>query len=389
MKYLVFLWIMAVPAMGQSDYQKDFLEFWNDVNDHYAYLGNQHIDWMKVRSIYGPLSEKINTRDDFIRFLETVINELHNGHISLNTNLETSNKIIPSGSDMYIEKINGKYFITDIRKFHPAELAGLRPGMEIIRFNGKTVDEQLQKFLPKYTSEYTGDMTEYAMNMLFAGTHDKKRVITVIDNGNEKDYMPDDFENKLLPGILQYKILGNNTGYIFINNSLYDDELIPAFDSALNHLSHTKRLVIDLTETPGGGNSAVARAIMGRFADRELPYQKHELFETAYKIRRSWEEFVTPRPPVFSGEVIILVGHWTGSMGEGIAIGFDGMGKATVIGTKMAGLLGAIEGFTLPATGIGFQIPTEKLYHVNGTPREDFIPPVHCSNIYETWERIQ
>jgi len=63
-------------------------------------------------------------------------------------------------------------------------------------------------------------------------------------------------------------------------------------------------------------------------------------------------------------------------MGEGLAIGLEGAGNATVIGTPMAGLLGATTRLTLPRTGIGINIPSEKLYHVNGTPREDFRPKV-------------
>ena len=64
-----------------------------------------------------------------------------------------------------------------------------------------------------------------------------------------------------------------------------------------------------------------------------------------------------------------MVGHWTGSTGEGIAVGFDGMKRGKIVGTKMAGLIGATRGFRLTQTNIGFQIPTERLYHIDGTPR--------------------
>ncbi len=63
-------------------------------------------------------------------------------------------------------------------------------------------------------------------------------------------------------------------------------------------------------------------------------------------------------------------------MGEGLAIGFDGTGRGTVIGTPMAGLLGATYHVTLPKTGIGVNVPAERLYHVRGTPREEFRPEV-------------
>jgi C-terminal processing protease CtpA/Prc len=390
MKLLTILMLLiSTSAFSQTVFQKDFYEFWTDVKDNYAYLEIQGIDWDKVKEIYRPMTDTIQNRDGFIRFLETIINELHNGHISLNTNLNTSNRIIPSGSDIFLNKKGNAYFIADIRKNHPSELCGLKPGLQVIKFNGGKIDSLFTNFLPKYTKVYNDEMYEYALNMMFAGTHDKKRVITVLEKRLEKNYFPDEFKMpNQSSNLLEFKIIKSNIGYIKINNSLFDNDLIPAFDAALDSLHNTDKLIIDLTETPSGGNSAVARAIMGRFIEKEMPYQKHEAFETTYKIRRSWIEYVTPRKSIYIKEVFIMVGHWTGSMGEGIAIGFDGIGKAKIIGTKMAGLLGAIEGFRLSQTDIGFQIPTERLYHVNGTPREDYRPQYIENNIYDTWEKV-
>ncbi len=70
-------------------------------------------------------------------------------------------------------------------------------------------------------------------------------------------------------------------------------------------------------------------------------------------------------------------------MGEGIAIGMDGMKRGTVVGTRMAGLNGAIDSITLPDTGIGVNFPTERLFHINGTLREDFVPPVTVSLLHQ------
>jgi carboxyl-terminal processing protease len=94
-------------------------------------------------------------------------------------------------------------------------------------------------------------------------------------------------------------------------------------------------------------------------------------------IRRSWLELVSPRGPfTYSAPLVVLVDHWTGSMGEGIAIGLDGARRARVVGTRMAGLLGAKAGEMLPHTGIRDSFPVEKLYHVNGTARESYRPTV-------------
>ena len=77
---------------------------------------------------------------------------------------------------------------------------------------------------------------------------------------------------------------------------------------------------------------------------------------------------------MYERPVVILVNHWTGSMGEGIAIGFDALARAAITGTRMAGLNGAISGFQTSRLKIPYSFPTEQLYHIDGTPREDFAP---------------
>ena len=372
---------------SQTNYQKDFIEFWTDIDNHYAYLDQQDIDWEKVREIYEPKAAKVSNDYEFIQFLESVLNELHNGHSSLNTNLKSSNRLIPSGSDIYVEKSGNKYYIKDLRKGFGADLSGLKIGMEVKLFNSKPIEDQLTKFLPKFTNEPTQEMYQYALDILFAGTHDTEREVTVIENEREKTYCPIAYRNR--DELLYSKIFNDSTAYIKINNSLGNNILITVFDQTLDSLLQYQNLIIDLTETPGGGNTTVARAIMGRFTNKLLPYQIHEFDEKEYQTKRHWMEYVPPRKDIYKGKVYILVGHWTGSMGEGMGIGFDGMRRAKIIGTQMAGLLGAISNFQLSETKIGFQFPTERLYHINGTPREKFIPEILTEHTEETMQKAR
>ena len=47
--------------------------------------------------------------------------------------------------------------------------------------------------------------------------------------------------------------------------------------------------------------------------------------------------------------------------------------------SELAGLLGATYHFELPHSKIGVNLPAERLTHVNGTPREEFRPPVYVN----------
>jgi carboxyl-terminal processing protease len=174
-------------------------------------------------------------------------------------------------------------------------------------------------------------------------------------------------------------VVDGDVGYVRIHNALGDLALVAAFDSALVMLRDTRALVLDLRDTPSGGNTTVARGILGRLVSSTHPYQMHELpsEERQYGIKRVWVEHVAPRGPfTYERPVAVLVGRWTGSMGEGLAMALDGLERGTVIGTPMAGLLGATYGVQLPHTGWGVRIPAERLFHVDGTPREDFLPAV-------------
>src|SRR3954462_440945 len=97
--------IFSQLSFSQTKYQKDFQEFWTEINNNHAYLDKQAIDWLKVKKIYEPEVEKISNDHDFIQLLEHVINELYNGHSSLSRNLNTSNNLVPSGLDLLVEKV--------------------------------------------------------------------------------------------------------------------------------------------------------------------------------------------------------------------------------------------------------------------------------------------
>jgi C-terminal processing protease CtpA/Prc len=366
---------------GQTIYQKDFAFYWQTINDNFAYFQKQRTNWDTVKIIYQPAVDTITTKDSFIHLLETINNELYNGHVFLNINTNSSNRTIPTGADLKVSREGNHFVIREIREGYNADKSGLQTGMVITAFNNVPIDDAIKKYLPKSVKEIDKDMLEYAANLLLAGKHDTKREISAILNGHEQLFKPDQIPNRTeeSPGdLLEAKVLSDSTGYIKINNSLGNSHLISEFDLALDSLINTRKLILDLRETPSGGNTTVARAIMGRFTDRELPYQKHiytsEEKETG--IKRSTLELVSPHGETYNGQLIVLVGYWTGSMGEGMAIGFDGMKRGVIMGTKMAGLLGEIYSFETPETKIRFSFPCVQLQHVNGQPREDFLPAV-------------
>jgi hypothetical protein len=120
---------------------------------------------------------------------------------------------------------------------------------------------------------------------------------------------------------------------------------------------------------------------MGRLIERQMGYQEVVPLHEPMYIKQ-----VSPRGWTYKAPIVVLVNRWTASMGEGIAIGLDGMKRATIVGTRMAALNGGIFNLQLPQTKIGVAYAGERLNHINGTPRENFVPailvnPIHRNNI--------
>lgn len=367
--------------LTKAQYREDFNFFLNTVKTDYCYWDKKQTDWEKVKAIYEPSLDTVNTKTSFVLLMEKLFYELYDHHASLSTNTAESQRLVPSGTDLWAEYINGKPVITEVRRDFGSFKAGLRAGMELYAFNDIPIEGAILPFLGKSLKIVTREAKSYALRVMLAGSHNGNRKITVKNGGKLLDFYPDQPVNLLEEHSYDRDLTFRSyedIGYIRVNNRLGDNNLIASFDSALNSLMHTRALILDLRETPSGGNTTVARAILGRFITKEGFYQKHELTaeQTQFGVKRSWVEIVAPRMHPYTKPLAILVNHWTGSVGEGIAIGFDALQRAAVMGTKMAGLNGAIYGYTMPNTGIGFSFPVEKLFHVSGTPREDFIPKV-------------
>ena len=160
-----------------------------------------------------------------------------------------------------------------------------------------------------------------------------------------------------------------------VENALGDDALITAFDDALRAALDAVTLVLDLRNTPSGGNTNVARAIMGHFVDDVRAYQVHDIpaIERATTVPRRFVEQVLPREPRYPGQLVVLGGRWSGSMGEGLVIGLDAAAEAEVFASDMGDLLGGLYNVDLERSGIRIDLGVERLFHVDGTPREDFV----------------
>lgn len=368
---------LAQQSLSQEQFTSDFDLLWSHLRDHYIYFDKKETDWNRVRELYRPMLAGVKSRGDFVALLERILDELYDNHTSLSTNLKTSPRLVPTGLDLWAEWRGRRAVIMQLRSGFSAEQAGLKVGMEIISINGVPIAEAVARRLPKSLRSVNDEARNWALRAVLAGTHDKARIVAAKNlKGVVNVYKLDlptqtTVDNYRYTPKVEWKMLPREIGYIKIND-LISTEIVAEFDSALNGVKVSRGLILDLRDIPRGGNTDVAEPIMGRLIDRRMGYQQVvPLHEPKYT------KEVSPRGDwTYKAPIVVLVNRWTASMGEGMSIGLDGMRRATIVGTRMAGLNGGIFNLELPQTKIGVSYAGERLNHINGTPRENFVPPV-------------
>jgi carboxyl-terminal processing protease len=323
-------------------------------------------------------AEAVRDRRALLRFAERALLALADHHAITGASFDDSRAVVPSYADLWIERIGGAYRVTAVREDSPAARAGVAAGERLAAIDGVPTDEAVAAFWADLGLPVTEERAAFAARMLAAGRRDRPRRLAIasVSGAVRTLELPNLYAAAPAP---RPPLAAREEGgdlVIRINDALGDSAAVAAFDAAMASARPWQRVVVDLRDTPGGGNTVVARAMLGWFVDRPTFYQVHRLpaEERETGIPRQWVEQVLPRAGKrHKGPVRVLVGRWTGSMGEGLAMGFDSIG-AEVAGGPMAGLLGAIYDHRLEHSGLVLKIPTERLTHVDGTPREAFVP---------------
>lgn len=360
--------------INQENIREDLKEIITDIGQNYIYLPEKNVDLNCIQEFYEKQIPNIQTEEQTVLFFEYLLNEFYDSHLILNTNRNSSFRLF---SPIYVTIENGKTIVSNVWGTHIENLDQNLIGAELLQINGVRLEKAIEQFPTHCNDKTLRNVREWITNKILAGRYNQSRVLTLkLPNKKVIDLDLDKLKIKSNSKLLTSRV-ENEIGIIRLNNSLGNNNLINAFDKSLAQLMDTKGLIIDLRNTIDGGNSYVARGILGRFINEPKPYQKHwttEQYEGNPIVERSWIEYVIPRAKQYDKPVVVLVGRWTGSMGEGLAVGFEGMGRAEVVGSEMTRLAGEMSGYSFENQKYGYRLSTAKLFHVDGTPREKYIP---------------
>lgn len=383
MKKLIFTLIILLnfscvqsqkTKIDKTKIKEDLNEILTDLSENYIYLQEKNVNLDCVRKYYENQIEKLQTEEETVLFFEYLLNEFYDSHLILNTNRNSSFRLY---SPIYAKIENKKIIISNIWQSQIEDFEKNYIGTEILKINGLTFNKAIEQFPTHCNDKNSKTVREWIANKILAGRYNEPRILELkLDNDKIVEFDLDKIKVKKDTELLTIKTQ-DKIGIIRINNSLGSNKLINEFDKALEKLENTKGLIIDLRNTVDGGNSYVARGILGRFINKQKAYQKHwtvEKYDGKNTIERSWVEYVSPRGKQYKKPVIVLVGRWTGSMGEGLAVGFEGINRAEIVGSEMERLAGEMNGFSFKNQNYGYRLSTAKLYHINGIPREKYLP---------------
>ncbi len=373
---------VALPALADEPphdvtYLDDFDELWRTLGERYGFLADKATDWDQVRRLYRPLALAAETDVAFTEVVRRVLAELYDPHTHLSDP--------PDGSprwplfDLLAEPDAGAARIAAVEADSAAADAGLAIGDRIVAIDGRPLADVVRDLMPRCLTRSDPAADRYALNVAVAGRRGQPRrfdVLPVVGGAPRavalplKSYPPD-------PPDLEWRALAGGLGYIRIRG-FAQAATVAAFDQALAWLVDAPGLIVDVRDN-GGGDTAVARPIMGRFIAERRPY--------ALMRRRDgpglgppWTEYVEPRGPfTYARPVVVLTNPWSASMAEGFPMGMRDIGRARVVGTPMMGLGAAVFPIRLDRTGLAAQYSAEPVYDTAGAPRSAFRPDVETA----------
>lgn len=357
-------------------FASDFDELWSTLDQRYCFFAEKHTDWNRVRELYRPMALAAPSDEAFADILSRAVSELYDPHTAL-SNPPAGSQRGPN-SDLMVEWRNGQARITAIADDSAALEAGLVLGDVILAVDGRPIEALMRDLTPKCLTRPDLAAEAYALSRAVAGVRGQPRRYLMASGGGEAREVLLPIRQTPPKPDLEWRRLDDGAGYVIIR-SFADDSVADSFDQALAELRDAPGLILDVRYN-GGGDTAVARPIMGRFISETKPYARMRRRE-GLSLSEAWTERVEPKGPfTFTAPVVVLTSHWSGSMAEGFPMGMKGLGRATIVGTPMMGLGAAVFPIRLDRTGLQAQYSAEPVYDVSDRPRWLMRPDVEVAD---------
>ena len=339
---------------------------WNTVNDHYYRADLNGVDWRAARDKWQPLALSAATDDEFWERLDQMAGELADVH----TRVESPKAVAQRNEQqvlslgLNVRLIDGTLVVLSVNPESDAYWSGVRPGMRLLRIDGKDAATQWQSWAlaARKTSS-----PQAALRM-------PMRRLNVVANEAIRDSASatfplsfarvdgSEFDVRLRPKTLSTKpivtsrVLPSGVGYVRFTS--FQESLRGSVLSAIDTLKDTPALVLDLRGN-GGGSGAMAEAIVGSFLKTKTVIGRTETrngkpVTLAFGLVKiaSPEASVPGKPDAYAGKLAVLMDADSASASEATAGALQSTGRGIVVGEVSCGCLLAFLGYAaLPGGG--------------------------------------
>jgi len=320
------------------------------------------VNWKKARKQFRPLVKKAKTEEDGRKLMNDMLGLLHQSHLAVfpASGFSGANNYSP-GIDLRI--LDGQAIVTHVEANSPAAEAGVTPGWEIIKIDGKDVAPIIKNFEKQDENSVrkasncartilgmTRGKSDMPVEIEF---HDGLDIKTIKLNRIELKGKQDDTIKNLPSNLKYFWVEATKTAedirIVKFNIWLNFKEITRVFAEIMAERDKAKGYIIDLRGNPGG-NSRIAENVAGWF----IKEKGLSLVQYVFRSGRANRLPIVPRPEATDAPLAILVDCCSASTSEIFAGGMQEFGRARIFGSNTEGSVLNSMLIRLP-NGDGFQ----------------------------------
>ncbi|RXZ79786.1 hypothetical protein EBB07_21370 [Paenibacillaceae bacterium] len=363
-----------VSHFSEMSYSQAFIQLNERLASEYPFGDWKQVDWDELKREYTPLfqqAEQEHNKELYYTTLREYLFSFRDGHIKIvNEDLYNGNKVFRQevGGGFGISTLqldNGKVMINLVLEGSPADRSGIKPGDEIVEWNGQSAQAAYRNIRWSENPMATTGDQRYNQGRFMArapvGT-DIKVAYRSADSNKLKTAMltayDDDYETlkktklKLKPtdAPVEGRLMDNGYGYVKIRYFLSSDTMpdpVLALEKLLEEFRDKgiKGLIVDVRNNPGGDDDLVS-AMAGLLVSEERHYEDVSYYSHLtgrFEINSSETRTIKPAKSGYKGKTAILINHNTASSGEGLPLLLRGLPHTRVVGfTSTNGSFGVV-----------------------------------------------
>ncbi len=337
----------SLTPLQRKQFSESFERVWTTVLERHWDPKLGGLDWQGVHDELKPRLDRAETADKARAIISEMLSRLGQSHFGIlpaevYSELHAGQKGgCAPGLDVRV--IGGKALVTGVQPETSAARAGVKPGWEVVRVDGKPCEPTLQRIAERFKASTELDLmsSRAVLALLDGGVGTEAEVafnrggadiLTLKLRREPPRGRAITFGNlPSMPFWVVARPLPGGVRYLSFNAWFEPETLQSAFQASMADQAHCQGFVLDLRGNPGGlGGMAMGAA--GWFAT--TPSQK---LGTMILRGSSLNFVVFPRPHSFKGPLAILVDGCSASTSEIFAGGMQDAKRARIFGTRTAG----------------------------------------------------